>query len=95
MPARGGHRLIHGLHFSSSSRNGSSTWRNPEGPVLKAILSDLHGNLEATNAVLEDMARFPVDQLLLLGDLVGYGPNPGECINLMERADIAILGILR
>jgi predicted phosphodiesterase len=42
------------------------------------VLSDLHGNLPALQAVLE--AASDVDQILCLGDLVNYGPQPAECV---------------
>jgi diadenosine tetraphosphatase ApaH/serine/threonine PP2A family protein phosphatase len=59
--------------------------------VKYAIVSDIHGNLEALNAVLARLA--PEDGLLCLGDIVGYGPNPNECIALIrERATACILG---
>ena len=45
-----------------------------------ALLSDIHSNLEALEAVLEDIAGQTVDELLCLGDLVGYGADPNECI---------------
>jgi diadenosine tetraphosphatase ApaH/serine/threonine PP2A family protein phosphatase len=48
-----------------------------------AVLSDIHGNLEALDAVLADIARRPVSAVCCLGDIVGYGPNPVECL---ERA---------
>jgi diadenosine tetraphosphatase ApaH/serine/threonine PP2A family protein phosphatase len=56
-----------------------------------AILSDIHGNLEALTAVLERIA--PDDRVLCLGDIVGYGPNPNECLALVrERATVTVLG---
>lgn len=62
-----------------------------------AIFTDIHANLEALEAVLakiDELAKKePVDQLWFLGDLVGYGPNPNECIDkLRERTDIIIAG---
>jgi predicted phosphodiesterase len=47
--------------------------------VRYLVLSDIHGNLEALNAVLED-AKGLYDQILNCGDLVGYGPNPNEVV---------------
>ncbi|HEX2987253.1 MAG TPA: metallophosphoesterase family protein [Chloroflexota bacterium] len=47
------------------------------------IISDVHANLAAFEAVLQDMG--PVDALWCLGDLVGYGPDPNECIELLRR----------
>lgn len=50
------------------------------------IIADIHGNLEAFSAVLEDIERGGgVDELLCLGDTVGYGPDPHGCIELLRR----------
>jgi hypothetical protein len=49
---------------------------------MKAILSDIHGNLEALHAVLEDAERCGIEEIYCLGDMVGYGPNPRECLDL-------------
>ena len=52
------------------------------------ILADIHANLEAFQAVLYDAnSRGPIDQLWCLGDIVGYGPNPGEVIDLLREHD--------
>ena len=48
-----------------------------------AVLSDIHGNLEALEAVLAELAPTGIERYLLGGDIVGYGANPAECI---ERA---------
>ncbi|MEW6086975.1 MAG: metallophosphoesterase family protein [bacterium] len=48
------------------------------------IFSDVHSNLEALNTVLEDSKKEKVDSFLCLGDLVGYGANPDECIELIR-----------
>lgn len=48
---------------------------------MKAIISDIHANLEALNAVLADIESQEIDNTLCLGDIVGYGPNPRECID--------------
>ncbi len=48
------------------------------------IFSDIHGNLEALQAVLADAATRNVHRRICLGDLVGYGPFPEECINLVR-----------
>lgn len=49
------------------------------------ILSDVHSNLEALTAVLEDAkSRGPVDSVWCLGDMVGYGPDPSACIALLR-----------
>jgi predicted phosphodiesterase len=61
---------------------------------LRAIISDIHGNLEALEAVLADIDQQDnIEDLYCLGDIVGYGPNPRECVDLvMGRAKVTILG---
>ncbi|MGB3221824.1 MAG: metallophosphoesterase [Desulforhopalus sp.] len=49
-----------------------------------AVFSDIHSNLEAFEAVLEHALRHKVDRYVCLGDVVGYGPNPNECIDLLR-----------
>jgi len=60
--------------------------------VKRAIVSDIHGNLEALEAVLADIAKESVDSIYCLGDIVGYGPNPRECIDRVISFDQSILG---
>jgi len=60
--------------------------------VKRAILSDIHGNLEALEAVLADIADQDVSEVICLGDIVGYGPNPLECIDHAMQFDFCILG---
>lgn len=57
-----------------------------------AILSDIHGNLEALQAVLQDAAVKQVERFYCLGDIVGYGPNPNECLDLCRDFDFCLLG---
>ena len=53
------------------------------------ILSDIHSNLEALTAVVDDaVSRGGFDVLWCLGDVVGYGPDPGPCIELIRRYDL-------
>jgi diadenosine tetraphosphatase ApaH/serine/threonine PP2A family protein phosphatase len=55
------------------------------------VVADIHSNLTALQAVLEDMG--PLDRLWCLGDFVGYGPWPNECIGLLRERDVrAIAG---
>ena len=58
-----------------------------------AILSDIHGNLPAWNTVLSDLAVHKVDCILCLGDIVGYGPQPAECLkSVYSHATAMVLG---
>ncbi len=51
-----------------------------------AILGDIHSNLEAFNAVLTDIkSRGGVDGYWCVGDIVGYGPDPNECVTLVQN----------
>ena len=52
------------------------------------ILSDIHSNLEALTTVIDDaVGRGGFDVVWCLGDLVGYGPDPGACVQLIRRYD--------
>jgi diadenosine tetraphosphatase ApaH/serine/threonine PP2A family protein phosphatase len=72
--------------------------------MLHAIVSDIHGNLEALEAVLADIGKHRPASIVCLGDFVGYGASPNECIDrlrpLIEHAvagnhDLAACGRLR
>lgn len=56
-----------------------------------AVLSDIHGNLEALRAVLAD-AEPRADALICLGDVVGYGPEPEPCLELVAERAAALVG---
>jgi diadenosine tetraphosphatase ApaH/serine/threonine PP2A family protein phosphatase len=59
--------------------------------VRYAIVSDVHANVESLQRAFALMA--PDDRVLCLGDVVGYGPNPNECVELLRaRAEQAVLG---
>lgn len=60
--------------------------------VKRAILSDIHGNLEALHAVIADLKGQGCQQIICLGDIVGYGPNPCECVDIAMGFDVCILG---
>jgi diadenosine tetraphosphatase ApaH/serine/threonine PP2A family protein phosphatase len=60
--------------------------------VRTALISDIHSNVEALQATLSDIDSQGVDRLLCLGDVVGYGPNPRECIDRLTSCDLYILG---
>ncbi len=58
-----------------------------------AIISDIHGNLEALEVVINNLKEEGYDLLLCLGDLVGYGPDPNECCQLIrETGEVVIAG---
>ena len=57
-----------------------------------AIISDLHSNLEAVTAVLEDIKNQGVEEIYCLGDVIGYGPNPNEVLSLSEKFMFTIIG---
>ncbi len=58
-----------------------------------AIVSDIHGNLEALEAVLAEIDRRGIQHIVCLGDIVGYGPNPMECMDLViQRCRAALMG---
>src|SRR5690242_16675782 len=56
-----------------------------------AVVSDIHGNLAALEAVLEAIDARPPDELWCLGDLVGYGARPNECCTIVRRRSTTCL----
>ena len=61
--------------------------------VRTAIISDIHGNLEALVKVLEDISEQSVDRTVCLGDILGYGPNPAECVDaVVDSCEWSLLG---
>jgi diadenosine tetraphosphatase ApaH/serine/threonine PP2A family protein phosphatase len=60
--------------------------------IMKAILSDIHGNLEALRAVLVDISGHDIEAIYCLGDIVGYGPNPRECLDIAMHWNAVLLG---
>jgi diadenosine tetraphosphatase ApaH/serine/threonine PP2A family protein phosphatase len=61
--------------------------------VRRALISDIHANLEALEAVLADIKAQGIKEIYCLGDIIGYGPNPRECIDLvMQNCRFSLLG---
>ena len=61
--------------------------------MKRAIISDIHGNLEAFQTVLAHIKKQHVDEIFCMGDVIGYGPKPCECLDhVMENCKIALLG---
>jgi len=58
-----------------------------------AFISDVHGNLEALTTAFDHIEKNEAEQVVCLGDIVGYGPNPNECVELVqERCDVVLMG---
>ena len=68
--------------------------RSTERPlgVKRAVISDIHSNLEGFQAVLADIELQGITEIYCLGDIVGYGPNPRECIDLAMNCQVCLLG---
>ena len=62
----------------------SSQRINYAAPYMYAVISDIHGNLEALEAVLRDMPE-DVETVYCLGDVIGYGANPDECCDVVRK----------
>lgn len=61
--------------------------------MRRAVLTDVHGNLHALKATLKSIDDAEVDRLICLGDTVGYGAHPAECIELIrERCAVVLAG---
>ncbi|TNE68880.1 metallophosphoesterase [bacterium] len=69
--------------------------------MLLALISDIHGNLPALEAVFKQLDELKPDAILSLGDVVGYGPKPAECVdflrdrkiqNIMGNHDAGVVG---
>ena len=58
-----------------------------------AVISDIHSNLEALTVVLDDIEKRGIKKIYCLGDIVGYGPNPRECMDLiMQKTELCVMG---
>ncbi|MHC4657710.1 MAG: metallophosphoesterase family protein [Planctomycetota bacterium] len=58
-----------------------------------AVISDIHSNLEALATVLADIEKRGIKTIYCLGDVIGYGPNPKECLDLIiQRTKWCVLG---
>ncbi|PKL49159.1 MAG: phosphoesterase [Planctomycetes bacterium HGW-Planctomycetes-1] len=58
-----------------------------------AIISDIHSNIEALTTVLADIEKRGIKKIYCLGDIIGYGPNPKECLDLViEKTQVCVIG---
>lgn len=63
------------------------------GKNVFAVISDIHGNLEALTAALEDIDSRSIKRIICLGDVVGYGASPGQCLDIViERCELCLCG---
>ena len=53
-----------------------------------AFISDIHSNYESLKVVLKDLKRYNINEIYCLGDVVGYGPEPNKCINILRKKNI-------
>jgi predicted phosphodiesterase len=60
--------------------------------VKRAVISDIHSNIESLDAVLADIREQEITEIYCLGDLVGYGPNPCEVIDKIVECKVCLLG---
>lgn len=60
--------------------------------MKRAVISDIHGNLAAFERVLEDIRREGISEIICLGDIIGYGPDPRKCIDLARQFSVNLLG---
>jgi diadenosine tetraphosphatase ApaH/serine/threonine PP2A family protein phosphatase len=60
--------------------------------MLRAIISDIHSNVEALDAVLADVARRKVESIVCLGDVIGYGPQPRDTLLRSKEWEVTLLG---
>ena len=56
-----------------------------------AIFGDVHSNLEALNAVLEDARSHDNTHFVCIGDIVGYNANPSECLDVIQKLDCPVV----
>ena len=60
--------------------------------MKRALISDIHSNIESLEAVLADIRAQGISEIYCLGDLVGYGPNPREVIDEIMKCPVCLLG---
>lgn len=60
--------------------------------MKRALISDVHSNLEGLEAVLADIDSQGITEIYCLGDIIGYGPNPSECIDRIMECEVCLLG---
>lgn len=56
-----------------------------------AIFTDIHGNYEALKSIIEDTKKEKITNIICLGDTIGIGPKPKECLDLIIKANISMI----
>jgi predicted phosphodiesterase len=69
----------------------AATPARSEKPERIAIFSDIHSNLEALHAVMEDMREQKINSFICLGDVVGYNANPSECLQAVRALNCPVI----
>lgn len=58
----------------------------------RALISDIHGNIEALKVVMDHIKSQGITKVLCLGDVVGYGPNPDQCMDVVKDCEFILMG---
>jgi putative phosphoesterase len=66
-------------------------WMRKDYEMKIAVISDIHGNIMALDAVLEDIDTRDVEEVICLGDLVGYLPYPNEVVDLLRDEEMTFV----
>jgi predicted phosphodiesterase len=67
------------------------TRTEPTSHVKLGVISDIHANLSALEAVIQDARRHGVGRVVCLGDIVGYGPQPAECVRVVQQVAATVV----
>jgi len=61
---------------------------------LIAVISDLHSNIEALQAVIDDIRFRGIERIVVLGDVIGYGPDPKPCVEMVKdlKPEVILMG---
>ena len=56
-----------------------------------AVFSDIHGNYQALDAILNDIKKYNYDEVIFLGDAIGIGPEPYKCLDRLLKSNITYI----
>ena len=85
--------LVRHKNAADTSQPAPKTTTVASRPMRVAVISDIHANEQALGVVLEEIDSWAPDAIWCLGDVVGYGPEPNRCCELVsERADLCLIG---